>query len=47
MNEFAEKITQIADTYSVKLRQQILSKIDEMRPDDTSHYRIYRVLETF
>ena len=44
MSEFAERIGQIAEAYSSKLRQQIQTRKTEMRFDDTSHYLIYQVL---
>lgn len=42
--EVYNKIKKLADRYAVELKDQINSRMEEMKSDDTSHYLIYRVL---
>ena len=39
-----EKIKDLANDYSKKLKSQIKLRIEDMKNDDTSHFMIYRVL---
>ena len=39
-----EKIKKLADDYSSELKNQISSRIEEMKNDNLSHFLIYRVL---
>jgi type II restriction enzyme len=42
--EVYKKIKQLADEYAAGLKDQINSRIEEMKSDDTSHYLLYTVL---
>ena len=42
--EVYEKVKQLADTYAIELKNQMNSRIEEMKSDDTSHYLLYKVL---
>ena len=38
------KIKELADKYTLVLKNQVDARIEEMKSDNTSHYLIYRVL---
>lgn len=41
---FAQKLKQLSEEYSLRLKQNIEKRMEEMKEDDHSHYLIYRVL---
>ncbi len=44
MEELKQKIKNLAESYSINLKEKIESRKIEMKSDDTSHYLVYRVL---
>ncbi|RWX51515.1 ApaLI-like restriction endonuclease [Candidatus Electrothrix marina] len=44
LNLLRSKINALADEYASNLDQKIVSRKEEMKKDDNSHYLIYRVL---
>lgn len=42
--EVYSKMKELADKYTIKLKNQVDSRMEEMKSDDTSHYLLYRVL---
>ena len=44
MSELIQNIKNLAEVYSVNLKEKIEARTEEMRTDDNSHYLIYRIL---
>ncbi|RFZ82048.1 ApaLI family restriction endonuclease [Mucilaginibacter terrenus] len=44
IDELKNKIKELAENYSINLKEQIECRKEEMKNDDNSHYLIYRVL---
>lgn len=44
MENLKQSIKDLADRYSVNLKDKIEARTEEMKADDNSHYLIYRVL---
>lgn len=42
--EVYRKMKELADKYAMELKNQVDSRIEEMKSDDNSHYLLYRVL---
>ena len=45
METIEQKIRELADKYATGLNDKTLSRVEEMKKDDNSHYLIYEVLK--